>query len=162
MAVRWGGDGWTMIEVVVVCGIVATLFGLTWAARPLSGRLAAQSAAAMVVSDIRAAQAKAIAERRADRSHGLQFAVGAERYFSVTRTGGATAVLGQRALPRGVRVTYARFGGGPDTSVLFGGTSLFGAPSGGGTVTLTSGATRMCVRVIPATGRVRVAAVGCP
>jgi hypothetical protein len=45
---------------------------------------------------------------------------------------------------------------------MFSGLSLFGAPSGAGTVTLQGGGSRLCVRVLPATGRIRVGASGCP
>jgi len=61
-----------------------------------------------------------------------------------------------------VRITFARFGGTNSSTVLFTGVSWFGAPSGGGTVTLARGAVRICVRVMPATGRTRITRSGCP
>src|SRR5207247_7097427 len=85
-----------------------------------------------------------------------------DRYFIVVRDESTTTQSRLRRLPDGVRVTYARFGGAVSTAALFNGVSLFGAPSGGGTVTLANGQARWCVRLLPATGRIRVAAVGCP
>jgi hypothetical protein len=60
-----------------------------------------------------------------------------------------------------VDITYARFGGVPSL-VMFTGVSLLGAPSGGGTVTLAAGSAVLCIRVQPATGRVRVDDARCP
>jgi len=145
-----------------VVGLFSAIALLTWQVGPLSARLRVRAATAVVVSDLRAAQARAMAERRAGRAHGLQFLVGRERYLIVVRDGPAVASQQERRLPGGVRITYARFGGGVPTAALFHGVSLYGAPSGGGTVTVASGAARLCVRVLPATGRIRVAALGCP
>jgi len=146
----------------VVLSIAALMAAIVWQAGSLVTRVRLRAAAVTLVSDLRAAQARAMAERRSARAHGLEFLVGSDRYLLVVRDGSAAASRRERRLPSGVRVTYARFGGNLPTVALFHGVSLFGAPSGGGTVTLASGAVRLCVRLIPATGRIRVAASGCP
>ncbi len=135
---------------------------IIWQAGSLAARLRLRSAAVTLVSDLRAAQARAMAERQPARVHGLEFQVGSDRYLVVVRDGPAMSMRQERRLPGGVRVTYARFGGSVPTAAQFHGVSLFGAPSGGGTVTLASGAVRVCVRLLPATGRIRVAGAGCP
>ncbi len=145
-----------------MAGLVGAVAALTWQAGSLAARLRVRAAGVVLVSDLRAAQARAIAERRAGRAHGLQFLVGSDRYLVVVRDGPVATQSQERRLPGGVRVTYARFGGSVPTAALFHGASLFGAPSGGGTVTLASGRVQLCVRLLPATGRIRVAALGCP
>ncbi|HEU4798424.1 MAG TPA: hypothetical protein VFT63_05815, partial [bacterium] len=87
---------------------------------------------------------------------------GGDRYTLFVRRGRARVPLRLRTLPPGVRVTYARFGGTNSSIVFFTGVSLFGAPSGGGTVTFTNRAGRLCVRVAPATARPRVSNANCP
>lgn len=146
----------------MVLSIAALMAAIVWQAGSLVTRVRLRAAAVTLVSDLRAAQARAMAERRSTRAHGLEFLLGSNRYLLVVRDGPAVASRRERRLPSGVRVTYARFGGAPATAALFHGVSLFGAPSGGGTVTLASGGKRLCVRVLPATGRIRVAASGCP
>lgn len=142
--------------------VAALMAAIVWQAGSLVTRVRLRAAAVTLVSDLRAAQARAMAERRSARAHGLQFQPGSDYYLIVVREGGSVSRTRERRFPPGVRVTYARFGGAPPTAALFHGLSLFGAPSGGGTVTLASGGKRLCVRVLPATGRIRVAASGCP
>lgn len=155
--------GATLLEAVVVLGILAVVLTFTWsAAGPLMRRLALHSAAGVLLSDLRAAQARAIAEHRPGRSHGIAFAVGSDRYTIIVRDGSRRIPGRVVRLPPGVRTAYARFGGGSPTTAMFSGLSLFGAPSGAGTVTLQGGGSRLCVRVLPATGRIRVGASGCP
>lgn len=151
----------TLLEILVVIGLSVIAAGMVWQAGSLTARFRVRAAAVALVSDLRAAQARAIAERRSQRAHGLQFEVGSDRYLIVVRDGSAVSSRQERGMP-GVRVTYARFGGSVPTEALFHGASLFGAPSGGGTVTLASGEVRLCVRLLPATGRIRVASRGCP
>lgn len=103
-----------------------------------------------------------MAERRAAVAHGVRFPPGAGVYQVVVREGSRLLVSRDRPLPAGVRITYARFGGAVPDEALFHGRSLFGAPSGGGTVTLAAGRMRLCVRLLPATGRIRVTTIGCP
>ncbi len=154
--------GASLLEVVIVGGLVASLLGITWLAEPLLSRVALRSAAATLVADLRLAQARAIAEREPDRRHGIEFRPGDARYVIFARTGTVTIAVLERRLPARVRLTFVRFGGTTPSSVFFTGVSLLGAPSGGGTVTLAAGNARLCVRVMPATGRVRVSNVGCP
>ncbi|OLD49448.1 MAG: hypothetical protein AUI83_12205 [Armatimonadetes bacterium 13_1_40CM_3_65_7] len=154
--------GATLLEILVAIGLIAVVAAIVWQAGSLTARLRVRAAATALVSDLRAAQALAMAERRPRRAHGLQFEPGSDRYFIVVRDESTTTQSRLRRLPDGVRVTYARFGGAVPTAALFNGVSLFGAPSGGGTVTLANGQARWCVRLLPATGRIRVAAVGCP
>lgn len=146
----------------MVIGLIAIGTTIAWQAGSLTARLRVRAAAAVLVSDLRVVQARAMAERRPGRAHGLQFEVDSDQYLVVVRDGAAVTLSQIRRLPAGVRVTYAKFGGAPATAALFGGTSLFGAPSGGGTVTLTSNRVMLCVRLLPATGRIRVAQQGCP
>ena len=147
---------------MVAIGLSAIVAVFVWQAGSLMVRLRVRAAAVVLVSDLRTVQARAIAERRPDRSHGLQFQVGSDRYLVVVHDGASVTLSQVRQLPAGVRTTYARFGGNTSTAALFGGTSLFGAPSGGGTVTLTGNRVRICVRLLPATGRIRVSQQGCP
>lgn len=154
--------GFTLLELVVAGGLAAGLFTIIWLVQPLQSRLALRAAAATLVGDVRLVQARAIAEREPDRRHGIEFRPVESRYLLFVRQGPSTTVVREQRLPPRVRLTYARFGGGAPTMVFFTGVSLFGAPSGGGTVTLSSGSARLCVRLLPATGRVRVANTGCP
>ncbi len=143
-------------------GLFGAVAALTWQVGPLAARLRVRAATTVLVSDLRAAQARAMAERRAGRAHGLQFLIDRDRYLVVVRDGSTVTSQQERRLPGGVRITYARFGGSVPTAALFHGVSLYGAPSGGGTVTVASSNVRLCVRVLPATGRIRVANTGCP
>lgn len=155
-------DGTSLLELVVALAIGATLLTmLVWHSQRLTDSLSLRSAAVTLVADLRAAQAKAMAERRPDRRHGLEFRVGADRYAVVVQEGNLRLLVREQRLPSRVRITHARFGGIP-AAVVFTGVSLYGAPSGGGTVTLTSGRARLCVRVLPATGRPRVSRANCP
>jgi len=154
--------GWTLVELVVVLTLVAVAAAGLWRLPPLGGRLALRAAASTLVSDLRTAQARSLGERDPDRAHGLDLSVGSDRYLRVVRRGGAVEPVETRLLPAGVRITYARFGGTVPTTVWFPGGSWFGAPSGGGTVTLASGPVRLCVRLMPATGRARLVRTGCP
>ena len=154
--------GATFFELLIVTGILASVMSAVWLAQPLLARIALRSAAVMLVADLRLAQARAMAERQPDRGHGLEFLADGSRYTVFTRIGSVPTVVREQLLPDRVRVTYARFGGATPSSVFFTGVSLFGAPSGGGTVTLTAGDTRLCVRVLPATGRIRVSNTSCP
>lgn len=154
--------GATLIELVVVLAIAGLVGALILRTDPLGGRLALRAAAAGIVSELRTAQARSIGERNPDRAYGVEFAAGGDRYTLFIRTGRVRTTIRTHRLPPRVRVTYARFGGSPVRSVMFSGVSLLGAPSGGGTVTLASGTARLCVRLLPATGRVRVAGTGCP
>lgn len=158
----WRTRGFAVLELLVVVGIGAILLGgLVWQVRPLADRLALRSAASRLVGHLRGAQARALAERDAGRAHGAEFPADGRRYLLVVQTAaGRETVREERLHPR-VRITYARFGGVPER-VTFSGTSLLGAPSGGGTVTFTAGGAVLCVRVLPATGRVRVDEAGCP
>jgi len=154
--------GVTLLEVLIVTGIVAGLTGIIWLAQPLLARVALRSAAVTLVADLRLVQARAMAERQPDRGHGLEFLADGSRYTVFTRIGSVPTVVREQRLADRVRVTYARFGGSMASGVFFTGVSLFGAPSGGGTVTLAAGGARLCVRVLPATGRLRIANTGCP
>lgn len=154
--------GVTLLEAVVVLGIAATTAALLWRADPLSTRLAVRAAAARLVADLRLAQSQAMGERGGSDAFGIEFPPAGDVYLLTRRASGKVIVVRRQLLPPKVRITYARFGGATPRSILFTGVSLYGAPSGGGTVTLASGAGRMCVRVAPATGRMRVAAAGCP
>ena len=157
-----GHRGATLLEVLVVAGLLAGLTGIIWLAQPLLARVALRSAAVTLVADLRLTQARAITERQADRSHGIDFMGDGSRYSIFTRTGADTTVVREQRLPARVRLIYARFGGSMPSGVFFTGVSLFGAPSGGGTVTLAAGGARLCVRVLPATGRLRISNTGCP
>lgn len=154
--------GATLVELVVVLAIAGFVGVLVVRTEPLGGRLVLRTAAAGVVSELRTAQARSLAERNPDRAYGVEFAPGGDRYTLFTRTGRVRTTIRTHRLPGRVRVTYARFGGSNTGSVMFSGVSLFGAPSGGGTVTLASGRARLCIRLLPATGRVRVARADCP
>lgn len=154
--------GATLLEVIVVVGIAATLISLVWRSEALASRLALRGAAVTLLSDLRTAQARAMAEHRSDRAYGVEFLLGDNRYVLFTQEGPVKVPIREQRLPGRVRITYARFGGGTPAAVMFTGISLLGAPSGGGTVTLASGSARVCVRVLPATGRVRVANTNCP
>jgi hypothetical protein len=154
--------GATLFEVLVVTGILAGVMSAVWLAQPLLARMALRSAAVMLVADLRLVQARAMAERQPDRGHGLEFLADGSRYTVFTRIGSVRLVVREQRLADRVRVTYARFGGATPLSVFFTGVSLFGAPSGGGTVTLAAGGARLCVRVLPATGRLRISNTGCP
>jgi hypothetical protein len=149
--------------VLVALGAAGLLVALwVWPATSLADRLRARAAATVVVADLRASQARAMASRQATVAHGLRFAPGSDRYQIVVRDGSRVVSAAKRMLPAGARISYVRFGGSVPEEALFHGRSLFGAPSGGGTVTVTAGRARVCVRVLPATGRIRVAAAGCP
>jgi hypothetical protein len=154
--------GATLLEVLIVAGLVAGLTGTVWLVQPLLARIALRTAAGTLVSELRSVQARAIAERHPERGHGIEFPADGSRYNIFTRTGSTTIIVREQRLPDRVRLTHARFGGGTPSSVFFTGVSLFGAPSGGGTVTLTAGDARLCVRVMPATGRIRVSNIACP
>lgn len=158
---RWPG-GFTLLEVAVATGIASMLIAaLLWQVRPLQDRIALRAAAVELVSELRAAQARAVAERKPDRAHGIEFPAEGGFYVPFVRAEGGRVPLRQHDLPARVRITYARFGGIPNL-VMFSGVSLLGAPSGGGTVTLRAGSAVLCVRVLPATGRIRIADTGCP
>ncbi|HXF82114.1 MAG TPA: hypothetical protein VNN19_05120 [bacterium] len=157
---RAAGAG--VLDLLVVLGIAGCFTAFVLSLEPLRSSLALRAAGAQVLTEVRTAQARAIASREPEQAYGLVFAVGTARYDVVRRASGAQQVVRRRTLPPRVRITYARFGASPPGTVFFGGTSLFGAPSGGGTVTLTAGRRHLCVRVLPATGRVRVAGAGCP
>jgi len=154
--------GVTLLEVLIVAGILAGVMGSVWLAQPLLERIALRTAAVTLIADLRLVQARAMAERQPDRGHGIEFPAGGSRYNIFTRTGSVATVVREQRLHDRVRLTYAHFGGATPTSVFFTGVSLFGAPSGGGTVTLTAGGARLCVRVLPATGRIRVSNTSCP
>jgi type II secretory pathway pseudopilin PulG len=155
-----GARGATLIELIVFIALAAVIAALLVPFEALRTRLALHTAAAGLVGEIRAAQARALAERDPDRAYGVDFTPG-DAYMLVAATGGVRTVIRTRRLAPGVRVSYARFGsGGP--AVMFSGVSRFGAPSGGGTVSLSGGGARLCIRVLPATGRVRVARLNCP
>lgn len=154
--------GVTLLEVLIVAGLLAGLTGIVWLAQPLQERIALRAATVTLVANLRLVQARAIAERLPDRSHGIEFHIDGLRYTIFARTGSTETIVREQRLDDRVRVTYARFGGTTPSSVFFTGVSLFGAPSGGGTVTLTAGTARLCVRVLPATGRIRVSNTACP
>lgn len=154
--------GYSVVEILVVAGIVAILaVAALWQVGSLADRLALRSAAANLVSDLRLAQSAALAERDPDRAHGVEFPADGDRYVTFVRVGPERTPIRNQRLPARVRISYARFGGISDL-VMFTGVSLFGAPSGGGTVTFSAGSAVLCVRVQPATGRIRVADSGCP
>lgn len=156
---QWGT---TLLEVAVAISIGAATAALIWRSEPLGARLALRAAAVGLISDLRLVQARAIGERSLDRAYGLEIPIGGDRYTVFVRIRAVRVPLRSRTLPPGVRVTYARFGGTNSSTVFFTGVSLFGAPSGGGTVTFTNRAGRLCVRVAPATARPRVANTNCP
>ncbi len=154
--------GFTLVEVLVVVGIGSVLAGgLFWKVGPLADRLALRSDAVEIVSELRRAQARAIADRDSARAHGVEFPADGRRYLAFVQSGTARTLVREQRLRRRVHVTYAAFGGVPNL-VMFTGASLLGAPSGGGTVTLAAGGAVLCVRVLPATGRTRMADSGCP
>ncbi|HEY3248954.1 MAG TPA: hypothetical protein VGK88_11760 [bacterium] len=157
-----GRRGSSLLEVIVVFGILGAMVALMWTAGPYLRRLSLHAAAGTLVGDLRAVQAKAIAERVATRSYGIVFSVPSDRYTLVISNRSLRTPLRVVRLAPGVTITYARFGGGAPTAALFSSSSLFGAPSGAGTVTLRAGPSALCVRVLPATGRIRVADTNCP
>lgn len=142
--------------------MAVTTAALIWRTEPLGARLALRAASAGLISDLRLVQARAIGERSLDQAYGLEIPVGADRYTLFVRSGDARVPIRSRTLPPGVHVSYARFGGTNSSTVFFTGVSLFGAPSGGGTVTFTNKAGRLCVRIAPATARPRVTNDNCP
>ena len=159
---RHGSRGFALLELLVVLGLGSVLAGgVFWQVRPLADRLALRSAASRLVTDLRDAQARALAEREPSRAHGVEFPSGGRKYVTFVQTGTARSPTREQALHPRVRITHARFGGVPNL-VMFTGVSLFGAPSGGGTVTFTAGGAVRCVRVQPATGRARIDDTGCP
>jgi Tfp pilus assembly protein FimT len=154
--------GFAVLELLIIVGISSVLLGsLIWQVRPFADRLALRAAAGRLVGDLRDAQARALAERNAGRAYGAEFPAGGRGYLIFSQTDGVREILREQRLHPRVRITYARFGGVPSL-VMFTGVSLLGAPSGGGTVTFSAGGTVLCVRVQPATGRVRVDDAGCP
>jgi type II secretory pathway pseudopilin PulG len=157
-----GTRGFAVLELLIVVGVGSIVLGsLIWQVRPLADRLALRAAASRLVEDLRDAQARALAARDAGRAYGAEFPADGSGYLVFAQTGDARQVLREQTLHPRVRITYARFGGVPSL-VMFTGVSLLGAPSGGGTVTFSAGARVVCVRVQPATGRVRVDDAGCP
>jgi prepilin-type N-terminal cleavage/methylation domain-containing protein len=159
---RRGTGGFALLELLIVLGIGSVLAGSAfWQVRSLADRLALRSAAVRLVGDLRDAQARAIAGRDPSRAHGIEFPPDGRSYVTfIQDDAGRRPMREQRLHPR-VHIRYARFGGVPGL-VMFTGVSLLGAPSGGGTVTLTAGGAVICVRIQPATGRARLDAVGCP
>lgn len=155
-------SGLALFEVIVVLSIAAIAGAIIWQSRPLGGQIALRSAAAGLVSDLRAMQARGVRERDPDRAFGIEFPPAGDHYMLVAQMGSTRMPLRLRRLPPGVRITYARFGGTEPSRVMFTGVSLFGAPTGGGTVTFSGRAGALCVRLMPATGRARVANVDCP
>jgi len=159
---RRGMAGFALVELLVVLGLGAVLAGgLLWYVRPLADRLALRTAAARLVGDLRDAQARALAERDPSRAHGIEFSAGGRAYVTFVQTGAVRSPTREQRLHPRVQITHARFGGVPSL-VMFTGVSLLGAPSGGGTVTLSAGGAILCVRVQPATGRARIDGAGCP
>jgi hypothetical protein len=157
-----GTRGLAVLELLVVLGIGSLLIGsLIWQVRPLADRLALRAAGARLVGDLRDAQARALAGRDSSRAYGAEFPADGRRYLVFAETDGVREILREQRLHPRVRITYARFGGVPSL-VMFTGVSLLGAPSGGGTVTFSADRAALCVRVQPATGRVRVDDAGCP
>ncbi len=147
---------------MVVLSVMAITTALIWRSGPLGSRLALRAAAAELAGDLRAVQARAMAERDPERAHGIEFPPEGDRYVLVVSTGLIRTAISIRRLRPGVHVTYARFGGPEPSIVSFSTASLYGAPSGGGTVTFAGGNARLCVRLLPATGRVRVTSTDCP
>jgi prepilin-type N-terminal cleavage/methylation domain-containing protein len=157
-----GMRGFALLELLVVLSVGSLLtVAAFWQVRPLGDRLALRAAAVRLVGDLRGAQARALAERDPARGHGVAFPPDGARYFLYIQTDAVRSTVREQRLHPRVRITYARFGGMPD-AVMFTGVSLLGAPSGGGTVTLSAGSARLCVRVQPATGRARLDDAGCP
>ena len=154
--------GATLVELLVVLAVAGTAAFLVLKTEPLGGRLALRAAAAEIAGELRAAQSRSLGERDPERAYGVEFVPGGDRYTLFMRVGRVRTSIRAHRLPPRVRITYARFGGSPAGTVMFSGVSLFGAPSGGGTVTLASGSARLCLKVLPATGRVRVTHTGCP
>jgi len=152
----------SLLEVAVVLGIIAIVAAIGWQGQALRARYALRSAATQLIADLRAAQNRAIGERLPDRAHGIEFPASKDRYVVAVQDDLARTPVKVHNLPSSVRITYAVFGGADPSSVWFTGTSLLGAPSGGGTVTFTSNGVQLCVRVLPATGRIRLAQTGCP
>lgn len=159
---RSGVRGFALLELLVVLALGSVLAGAAyWQVRPLADRLALRSTAVRLIGDLRSAQARALAEREPTRAHGIEFPAGGRKYITFVQTDiGRSPTREQHLHPR-VHITHARFGGVPRL-VMFTGVSLLGAPSGGGTVTFSSGGAVLCVRVQPATGRARIDEVGCP
>lgn len=159
---RRGVRGFALLELLVVLGIGTLLtVGAIWQVRPLGDRIALRAAAARLVGDLRDAQARALAERDPSRGDGIEFPPGGQRYITFIQTDGIRSPKREQRLHPRVRITYARFGGVPSI-IMFTGVSLLGAPSGGGTVTLSAGGASLCIRVQPATGRARIENAGCP
>lgn len=157
-----GIRAFAMLELLIVVGVGSLLAGsVVWQVRPLADRLSLRSAAVRLVGDLRGAQARALGEREPSRAHGIEFPADGRSYITFVQTGAARSPTREQHFPPRVRITYARFGGVPNL-VMFTGVSLFGAPSGGGTVTFTAGGAVLCVRVQPATGRARIENTGCP
>lgn len=154
--------GTTVLEAAVVLGIVAVVAVIGWQSQSLRTRYELRAAVSSLIAELRAAQTRAIGEPLADRGHGIAFPSSGDRYIVMVEDGQTQTAVREYVLPASVRITHAVFGGADPASVWFSGTSLLGAPSGGGTVTFTSRTMQLCVRVLPATGRVRLAQTGCP
>ena len=157
-----GARGFALLELLVVLGLGSILtVAAIWQVRPLADRLALHAAATRLLSELRGVQARALAERDPGRAYGIEFPADGRGYVTFSQAGGIRSPMRDERLHHRVRITYARFGGVPDT-VMFTGVSLLGAPSGGGTVSLAAGGASLCIRVQPATGRVRIERTGCP
>jgi len=158
---RRGIRGFALLELLVVLGL-GTLLAVSaiWQVRPLGDRLALRAAATRLLGDIRDAQARALAERDPGRGYGIEFPPDGRRYITFIETDGLRSPTREQRLHPRVRITYARFGGVPSL-IMFTGVSLLGAPSGGGTVTMSAGGALICIRVQPATGRARIEHAGC-
>jgi type II secretory pathway pseudopilin PulG len=157
-----GAYGFALLELLVVLGLGTILMvAAIWQVRPLADRLALRAAAARLIGDVRDAQARALAERDPGRAYGIEFAADGQRYVTFIQAGGVRSATREERLHHRVRITRARFGGIPG-ALMFTGTSLLGAPSGGGTVSLSAGGALLCIRIQPATGRARIENAGCP
>ena len=112
-------EGATLLELLIVLAIGTTvLAALLWFGQRAMDSLSLRAAAVTLVGELRAAQGRAMAERRADRRHGLEFRVGADRYAVVVQDANLLRWVREQRLPPRVRITYARFGGLP-TAVVF-------------------------------------------
>ncbi|HEY6101807.1 MAG TPA: prepilin-type N-terminal cleavage/methylation domain-containing protein [bacterium] len=159
---RSGAHGFALLELLIVLALGTLLtVAAIWQVRPLADRLTLQGAATHLLGEIREAQARALAERDPGRAYGIEFPPDGQRYITFVQAGGVRSLRREERLHQRVRITYARFGGVP-SAVVFTGVSFLGAPSGGGTVSLSAGGALLCVRVQPATGRARIENAGCP
>ncbi len=158
--------GYTLIELLLVIGIMGMLGAIVVPHMIKSGQLTIQAAGRMVIADILFAQSEAVARQQTRQ---IVFNTDANSY---RMTDGAGTTLGVSwksggASSQNYVVDFGndgRFAGVRLANVNFGGTNTLtfddlGAPVNGGTIDLIFEETRYRVSVAPFTGRVTIAPV---